>query len=219
MALLNQPTQVYAQLPKFLETLRAGTAPPTFNRQFIKDIGFKSSNHHAFIPLLKGLGFLSDNGTPTERYKQFLDASRWRVVLAEAVLEAYSDIFVLKGKPTDADLAMIQGKFKSTYNLSEVQAERCARTFLALLKLSDPKTISQDKTPAPIPNVGANDEAPEAEPEANENKQAAASGKSALDGSSKPIGLHYNIQIHLPATKDIETYNAIFRSIKEHLID
>ena len=61
MALLNQPTQVYAQLPKFLETLRAGTAPPTFNRQFIKDIGFKSSNHHAFIPLLKGLGFLSDN--------------------------------------------------------------------------------------------------------------------------------------------------------------
>jgi hypothetical protein len=31
-------------------------------------------------------------------------------------------------------------------------------------------------------------------------------------------GLHYNIQIHLPATKDIEVYNAIFKSVKEHLI-
>jgi len=219
VALLNQPTQVYAQLPKFLETLRSGTAPPTFNRQFIKDIGFKSSNHHAFIPLLKGLGFLSDNGTPTERYKQFLDVSRWRVVLAEAVLEAYSDIFVLKGKPTDADLAMIQGKFKSTYNLSEVQAERCARTFLALLKLSDPKTISKDKTPDPVPNVGVDNEAPDTHTEESGDNEAAGKGKANLGGTPKPIGLHYNIQIHLPATKDIETYNAIFKSIKEHLID
>jgi acetoin utilization deacetylase AcuC-like enzyme len=32
-------------------------------------------------------------------------------------------------------------------------------------------------------------------------------------------GLHYNIQIHLPATKDAEVYNAIFKSLKEHLID
>jgi hypothetical protein len=31
--------------------------------------------------------------------------------------------------------------------------------------------------------------------------------------------LHYNIQIHLPATKDIEVLNAIFKSLKEHLID
>lgn len=30
-------------------------------------------------------------------------------------------------------------------------------------------------------------------------------------------GLHYNIQIHLPATKDAEVYNAIFKSLREHL--
>jgi hypothetical protein len=32
-------------------------------------------------------------------------------------------------------------------------------------------------------------------------------------------GLHYNIQIHLPATKDVEVYNAIFKSLKEHLFE
>jgi hypothetical protein len=32
-------------------------------------------------------------------------------------------------------------------------------------------------------------------------------------------GLHYNIQIHLPATKDVEVYNAIFKSLKDHLLD
>jgi hypothetical protein len=32
------------------------------------------------------------------------------------------------------------------------------------------------------------------------------------------LGLNYNIQIHLPATKDLEVYNAIFKSLREHLI-
>jgi hypothetical protein len=31
--------------------------------------------------------------------------------------------------------------------------------------------------------------------------------------------LHYNIQIHLRATKDIEVFNAIFKSLKEHLLE
>ena len=28
---------------------------------------------------------------------------------------------------------------------------------------------------------------------------------------------HYNIQIHLPVTTDVTVYNAIFRSLKDHL--
>lgn len=32
------------------------------------------------------------------------------------------------------------------------------------------------------------------------------------------INLHYNIQIHLPETTNIDVYNAIFESLKRHLI-
>lgn len=213
MALLNQPTQVYAQLPKFFETLRAGTAPPTFNRQFLKDIGFKSSNHHSFIPLLKGLGFLSDNGTPTERYKEFLDGSKWKAVLADAVREAYGDIFVIKAKPSKSDLKAIQGKFKSTFNVSETQAERNARTFLALLELADDATLYADNSEG---------DATEVAPEEGGTQEHFENGAPiAVTPAAPPVGpaLHYNIQIHLPATKDIETYNAIFKSLRSHLID
>ncbi len=212
MALLNQPTQVSAQLPKFFETIRAGTAPPTFNRQFLKDIGFKSSNHHAFIPLLKGLGFLSEDGTPTERYKEFLDESKWREVLATAVRAAYGDIFVIKAKPTKSDLKAIIGKFKSTFNISETQAERNARTFLALLELADDGTLyaegsGEEAQPAKV------DPAPAAQ--ASEQPMAPSAVPSVL---ASP-GLHYNIQIHLPATKEVEVYNAIFKSLRSHLVD
>lgn len=210
MALLNQSVQVYGQIGKFLETLRKGQAPQKFNRQFLKDLDFKSSNHLQFIPLLKGLGFLSSDGTPTERYKEFLDETRWRKVLAEAVREAYGDIFVLKAKPTSSDRQMIAGKFKSAYNLSDIAADRAARTFLALLELSDPDVVYGDsKTEKPAP-----------EPVPDESIAPPPNGVEILpNGGRSSVSLQYNIQIHLPATKDIEVYNAIFKSLREHIID
>lgn len=206
MALLNVASQAYAQLPKFFETLRAGTAPSTFTRQFLKDIDFKSSNHLSFIPLLKGLGFLTSEGIPTERYRNFLDGSRWQKVLAEAVAEAYSDLFVLKAKPSNADLKMVAGKYKSTYNMSDLQAERAARTFLGLLALCDHDALAptpHNHVPAPPMNSPA----------------AATIAAPPEPPRAIPVGLHYNIQIHLPATKDVEIYNAIFKSLRDHLID
>lgn len=210
MALLNQSVQVYGQIPKFLETLRQGQAPEKFTRQFLKDIDFKSSNHMQFIPLLKGLGFLTSDGSPTERYKAFLDSTRWKKVLAEAIRDAYSDIFVLKAQPTSSDRDMIAGKFKSTYNLSDTTAERAARTFLALLDLSDKDTLYSKKT---IQGTDAIVALPEPE------KSPQEKDKSNNQNQKINPSLHYNIQIHLPATKDIEVYNAIFKSLKEHVIE
>ena len=81
MALINRPTQVHQQLPKFFNTLREGTAPDKFTQQYLVDIGFGSSNYRVLIPLLKDLGFLTADGSPTERYKSYLDSSRSRTVL------------------------------------------------------------------------------------------------------------------------------------------
>jgi len=51
-------------------------------------------------------------------------------------------------------------------------------------------------------------------------KKPAQEDKTA--GSPPPVlsapNLRYNIEVHLPATKDIDVYNAIFKSLKEHLI-
>ena len=43
--------------------------------------------------------------------------------------------------------------------------------------------------------------------------------KESEKTSGRIIGLKYDIAIHLPATKDIEVYNAIFKSLREHLVD
>jgi hypothetical protein len=205
MALLNQPTLIWAQLPTFFEKIVAGQAPDKFNREFLRDIGFKSSNHLALIPLMKGLGFVTPDNVPTERYRSYLDKTKSKQVMAEAVKEAYGDIFVIKAQPTKADLDLVQGKFKSTYNLSDLTAERSAKTFLALLDLADPKIIS-----GPAKTItDAQDH----------TKQNAKEADQPATGKKAAVGLNYNIEIHLPATKDVEVYNAIFKSLREHLID
>lgn len=208
MALLNQQTQVASQIPTIFEKLKGGQAPDKFNREFLRDLGFKSSNHIAMIPLLRGLGFLTADNIPTERYRSFLDKTKSAKVLAEAVKEAYGDIFVLKTKPTKQDQDLIQGKYKSTYNLSDVSAERAAKTFLALLELADPEvlygTVSENKTP------------PVVEPVVKVHEPADTQQHSRKKST---VGLNYNIEIHLPATKDVEVYNAIFKSLREHLVD
>ena len=65
---------------------------------------------------------------------EFLDKTKWKMVLAEAVKEAYADIFVMKRNPGPTDVDMIAGKYKSTYNLSDNAADRAARTFLSTFK-------------------------------------------------------------------------------------
>ena len=211
MSLLNQSVQVYGKLDSLFEKLREGQAPEKFNREFLKDLGFKSSNWHATISLLKGLGFLSAEGIPTQKYMEFLDKTQWKQVLAESVRSAYSDIFVMKREPADSDRKMIAGKYKSTYNLSDTVADRAAGTFLALLKLASPDVYDSEKIVQ--------------QPADEKLAKGTKKGSSTIDRGdltrqpSSPVQLNYNIQIHLPPTKDIEVYNAIFKSLKEHIID
>jgi hypothetical protein len=49
-----------------LEKIRTAAKPSKFTNEFLKHVGFTSSNDRAIIPLLKKLGFLSDDGVPTE---------------------------------------------------------------------------------------------------------------------------------------------------------
>lgn len=203
MALTNAYTEAYGKLGEFFSKLRDGQSPPQFTHQFLQDLGFKSIKHRAYIPLLKALGFLTAEGKPTQRYNEYRDHSKSRTVMGEALKEAYGDLFLIKEKPTPADQQAIEGKFKSYHNTSDNVAINMRRTFFALLDLAD---LSGKKAPKPQEPVS-----PEAPHGAN------GASQSPNTGPVSAPGLHYNIQVHLPATKDIEVYNAIFKSLKEHL--
>ncbi|MBM4328513.1 MAG: hypothetical protein FJ118_15280 [Deltaproteobacteria bacterium] len=203
MALTNAYVLPTNRIPEIFGKIRDGQAPERFTQQQLKDWGFRSSTDRAFIPLLKALGFLTTDGMPAQRYNDYRDHSRSKHVMAEALRDAYHDIFLIKEHPTTADRSSMQGKFKSFHNVSDNVAGLMAKTFLGLLGLAD------------LSAKGAASSAPE-EPE-HTSPENETQPIPATFGTGEP-GLHYNIQIHLPATKDVEVYNAIFKSLREHLI-
>lgn len=211
MALTDSYVQVYGQLPDFFRRIADGQAPSNFTTQYVKDLGFTSSNFRAVIPLLKSLGFLSPDGVPTSRYHEYRNPARSRQVLGEAVKEAYGDLFTIKAKPTDADRSLIEGKFRSVHNATANTSRLMTSTFFALLDLAD--------LDAPEQKDG---EQKSIEKNSSELKPDAAAPARPTEPITPPHGrtsLHYDIQIHLPATKDVEVYNAIFKSLKEHLLE
>jgi hypothetical protein len=207
MALANNYVQVYGQIGDVFARIAEGQAPEKFTAQHLKDLGFASSNFRAVIPLLKALGFLSDDGTPTKRYHEYRNSSQSRRVMADALREAYGDLFTIKAQPGPADRTLITGKFKSAHNASPNTAKLMANTFYSLLELAD---FSSSQTQ------------PKKEQEEEERKEEEpikAPNKTEREvlPQRHPPTLHYNIQIHLPATKDVEVFNAIFKSLREHL--
>ncbi|PZC42744.1 MAG: hypothetical protein DK306_002251 [Chloroflexi bacterium] len=189
-------------IPGILQKIVEGSAPEKFTLSHLKDLGFKSSNDQPFIPILKELGFLTGDGSPTPRYHAYRDASRSQAVLGEALRETYGDLFLINETPTPDQRTAIEGKFKSVHNVKDDLASRMATTFFALLELTE--LPSGTATPSPPTDL----ETPEPE----------ESGQEDEERHKGQATLHYNIQIHLPATRDVEVYNAIFKSLRDNVL-
>jgi hypothetical protein len=211
MGLPTTYSQEFKKFKDFFGKIRDAQAPPKFTTLLLMDWGFKSNNHRAFIPMLKSLGFLTADGTPTQRYIDYRNHSISKQVLGEAIKQTYSDIFLIKEKPTNADKDLIEGKFKSYHNATPIVAGLMTKTFYALLELAD-----IDNTNTATPNVKNNSNETD---NSEEEEQGDVKSKTNFGKAKGNLGLHYNIQIHLPATKDVEVYNAIFKSLKAHLLE
>ena len=193
------------RIPDLFKKIQDGQAPDRVTQLLLKDWGFKSTNDRAFVPLLKALGFLTSDGTPTPRYLEYRDHSRSKQVLGQALKETYEDIFLIKEHPTTSDRSAIEGKFKSYHNVSDNLAGLMAKTFFALLPLAE----LSSKGVSDLPKGSS---APQHEQEMETHAAPSSEHRRAA------TSLHYNIQIHLPASKDVEVYNAIFKSLKEQLV-
>lgn len=194
----------------FFNALQTARAPERFTTKFLKDLDFSSSNDRLYIGVLKGLGFLDENGAPTARYYAFLDHSQSRRVLADSLREAYDELFALNRSAQEMDLEAVKGKFRSLTlgQKSENVINLMANTFGALRDLADWSSTAEpsattEVTPAPVHEPTT----PKLEPA---KPELPALGLTKMD-------LHYNIQIVLPESRDEAVYDALFASLRKHL--
>lgn len=193
-------------LPAILAAIQQAQAPDRFTQAFLESLEFKSSSDRLIIGVLKSLGFLDDGGTPTERYYRFLDQTQAPQVVAEGIREAYGDLFKVNKSAQTLSRSELINKFKtlSQGQLSDSVLDKLAMTLQALIKEAD-----FSKTPDITNDVPEEEGAPPADQ---------LPLKPTLDKSGLSLGgLHYNIQLILPDSRDPKVFDALFRSLREHL--
>lgn len=214
MALVESYTNKYNALGTFFNALHEAEAPERFSNKFLEHLGFTSTNDRAFITILKELGFLDSDAKPKEMYYQFLDRSQSEKVLAQAIREAYSDLFKVNRNANELSPDEVKNKIKVILKggKSENVLNRISKTFNALCQLADfsnpLEEAQEDIIDGDIPKDDTVDDSVSEE------------GPRQGNLRSKKIGvgsLQYHINIVLPESKNQEVYDAIFKSLREHL--
>ncbi len=183
-----------------LDAIQRAAVPEAFSVDFLRDLGFASSNDRPVIKLLKFLGMLDSAGRPQTSYREFLDHTKAKAILANRVRSAYDDLFAADKNAHTKTATSLKGWFRTKTGSGDKVAEKMASTFRALAQYAD---FSSTAEPEEISQIKAR--IPEAVPPA---KPASV---------QQPLGLVYRIEIHLPDTQNIDTYRAIFRALREEL--
>src|SRR6185369_9449723 len=111
-----------------------------------------STNDRLFIGILKDLGFLNRDGTPQQRYFDFLDRSRSKQILADGIREAYADLFAVNTKANEFTVQDAKNKLRTLYSgkKTDLVIGNIAKTFRALCDCADfsaPPSSRQDRRP------------------------------------------------------------------------
>jgi hypothetical protein len=212
MALTESYLITTKNLQSVINSVVSAKAPERFNNKFLESLEFKSTNDRLYVGLFKSLGLIDESGMPLQRYYQFIDQSETNRVLAQGILEAYEDLFNLRKDAQNLTAAEVKNKLKTITQgqKSDAVLDNMTRTFKALCDIADWTTIKEDKTVNQNSHEKAEDifqNAVKKVPDVEEQKQTASS-----------FQLKYDIHIHLPETTNMAVYDAIFKSLKNHLV-
>lgn len=200
----------YNGIPKLFEKITAAAVPPKFTVDFLNTVlDLKSSSFRAMIPLLKRLGFLDAANAPTQAYKDFRESSSSGVVMAERLRDAYSMLFKANEYAWRLAKPELMSKLRSLTGAAEDDAniQYVASTFLELAKLARWEGGPARPKPAGAESQGA--------PGGGAGGGERGNGGEEFEGG---LRLGYTINLNLPATTEIEVFNAIFKSLRENLL-
>lgn len=206
-------------IPKIFTKIQEARRPERFTQDFLgTKLGFSGGSAMAVIPLLKRMGFLSSDGSPTKLYDQFRNESTRGAAMNTALRTAYAELFERNEYAHELTKDKLLNLIvEITGSSKDDTTTRCTvATFSALKEFADFDANTIASTPeqskptieAPKLDVGPS-------MSLSTENQAKDRNSSADDVS---FAVSYTINLNLPETTNPEVFNSIFRALKEHLL-
>lgn len=194
----------YGVIARVLEKVKSAATPARFTQDFLATkLGFKGGNAKAVIPYLKRTGFIGSDGAPTDLYKRFRNPSQTGAAAAEALRHGYKPLYEvneyahdLSDKDLKGVIVQITGQEPDSTTVKVILGSfKALKSFAKFDQASD-------------------------EPKREETKVEETHDEPSVQLHAKGarLGLSYTINLNLPATSDIAVFNAIFKSLRDHLL-
>jgi hypothetical protein len=196
-------------LPKILNKVCEATVPESFNGDFLgTKLGFPGGSARAFISWAKKGGLLNSDGTPTQLYKNFRNPSSRGSAMAESLKKSYAEVY------TRNEYAHILSRADFTKLVSEITgmahdssvSKQIVGTYFAAKSFADFDAKEQENDTDEVDDKPTKTKKESRDDKPDEMKKIA-------------LGLNYTINLVLPKTDDPAIYKAIFKSLKENLLN
>jgi hypothetical protein len=190
-------------ITKALNKIKAAQTPGRFDADYLANtLAMPGGSPKPVIPFLKRTGFLNSDGTPTDLYKRFRNAGQSGAAAAEALRIGYARLYEINESIHTAKPADLKGAIVQVTGAEEDSrtVQLTVASFNALKGLADFDAVPAELAP---------------EDSGDDGDGGSGGGDGTLVGG---LNLGYTINLHLPATSDVAVFNAIFKSLKEHLI-
>ncbi len=197
----------YGNITKALEKIITAQTPPRFTHDFLQTkLNLTGGSARPIIPFLKRTGFIRSDGTPTELYNKFRNKTSRGEAAANAVRKGYASLYEVNEYVHDAKDSDLKGLIVQVTGLSSDSSavKGILGSFKALKSFAKFDGNGVD-------DVQTEDEVPEESGAKNDS-----SGKKL---KSVDLKLGYTINLNLPATSDIAVFDAIFKSLRNNLLD
>lgn len=206
----------YAQravtLESMLVKIKTASVPDKFSQDFVSTkLAMKGGTSRSIIPFIKKMGLVASDGTPQPRYIAFRNKDKAASAIADAMREVYATLFEMNEYVYELDTEKLKALIVEATG-AEPDSTPVAKTLATFTVLNKMANFEADTTATTAETV-------EPQNEASITSQIPIQVTAPSTNPSKEgINLSYTINLNLPATKDIEVFNAIFRSLKQHLL-
>lgn len=198
-------TTVPGKLKPLLEKIRHVGVPPKATVQWLKTIGFTSSNDASLLGVLKAVALVDATGVPTSAWTRYRGAHH-KKVLGEAIRQGYAELFAVYPDAWQRSTTELEHVFSTSSSAGKQVIGKTVSTFKAICELAE--FGAPDEQPSPTVHTGPM-HAPVAAPP---TPQAA----TAVAGSRTP-SVHIDIQIHISPEATTDQIDQIFKSMSKHL--
>jgi Family of unknown function (DUF5343) len=202
---------VYSTVPgkikPLLEKIRQVGVPQKATVQWLKTIGYTSSNDASLIGVLKAVELIDANGVPTPVWSNYR-GTHHKQVLAEAIRKGYSELFAVYPDAWQRANSDLEHVFSTSSNAGKQVIAKTVGTFKAVCELAD--FGASDDQPTPTMHAG---------PMHSPLTQAPVPGASrgTITGNNAAPSVHIDVQIHISPEASTDQIDQIFRSMAKHL--